>query len=88
MNNVKLNNTGRDSIPNLYFPRLQVNKGGEIVLATGKEGILTSGVLVAKTPESKSTLSIGQKCTDWEVFGELTDYDGEITVKFQNEVTK
>lgn len=88
MNQVVLRNTGSvDAGHNLYFPRLQINKRGEIVLATGKEGSLTTGVLVAKTPESKSTLSIGQKFTDWEVCGELQDYDGEVSVTFKNKVS-
>ncbi len=66
------------------YPRLQVNKLGEIILATGKKNTLTTGILVAKTPESKSKWGIGTKFTDWEVVGELKDYDGQITVQFEN----
>lgn len=87
MNKIILQNEGSaDSGHNLWFPRLQVNKHGEIVFATGKSGTLTTGILIAKTPESKSKLTIGQKCDDWEVVGELTDYNGEVAVSFENEV--
>jgi hypothetical protein len=86
MNTIVLNNNGPcDSvIPNIYYPRLQINKKGEIVLATGKKGTLTTGILVAKTPECKSPFPIGKKFDDWEVGGELTDYDREVTVTFIN----
>lgn len=86
MNQVLLPNDGRvDSItPNLYYPRLQVNKRGEIVLATGKHGTLTTGVLVGKTPESKSEWAFGTKFDDWEVAGELEDYGGEVSVVLAN----
>jgi hypothetical protein len=85
MSKVVLNNSGPvDAGHDIYFPRLQVNKRGEIVLATGKDGFLTTGILVGKTKESKSEVPIGKKFTDWEVCGELTDYDGEVTVTFQN----
>lgn len=70
----------------LYFPRLQVNKRGEIILATFKHGSLTTGILVGKTPESKSTLSIGTQCTDWEVAGPLVDYDGDVQLTIRNRV--
>jgi hypothetical protein len=88
MNKVNLKNTGpvNSGIPNVYFPRLQVNKRGEIVLATSKTGSLTTGILVAKTPESTSKIQIGQKFDDWEVAGELTDYNGEVSVTFENQV--
>lgn len=90
MNKITLNNRGSVNVaPMLFklcFPRLQTNKRGEIILATAKNGILTTGILVAKTPESKSTLTIGQQLTDWEVCGELTDYNGEISVTFENQV--
>ena len=72
----------------LYFPRLQVNKRGEIVLATGKRETLTEGVLVGKTEDSTSDLTIGTKFTDWEVCGELQDYDGEVTVTLKNELER
>ncbi len=67
-----------------YYPRLQVNKRGEIVLATKKEDTLTTGILVSKTPESTSTLPIGQVLQDWEVVGPLVDYNGKIDVRFEN----
>jgi hypothetical protein len=70
----------------LYYPRLQVNKHGEIVLATYKKGILTTGILVGRTPWSKSTVPFGRKFSDWEVVGELTDYGGEVEVCLKNEV--
>lgn len=68
------------------YPRLQINKHGEIVLATGMDNKykLTTGILVAKTPDSKSKVPIGKKFDDWEVVGELKDYDGQITVQFEN----
>jgi len=68
------------------FPCLMVNKLGEIVLVTGKEGTLSKGILVGKTEDSKSTLKIGKFCVDWEVCGDLTHYDGEISVTFVNEL--
>ena len=84
---ITLNNGRSDStIENLHYPRLQVNNRGEIVLAISKKDTLTTGILVGKTPESKSTLDIGTKWTDWEVAGELADYDGEITATFINKV--
>ena len=87
MNKILLDNkqaTVLDS--NLYYPRLQVNTLGEIVLAISKEGSLTKGILVGKIKDSKSPVPIGKKFDDWEVCGELTDYDGEVIVAFQNEI--
>ena len=70
---------------NLYYPRLQVNKLGEIVLALHKsEGGLTRGILVGKTENSNSKLEIGSKFSDWEVVGELKDYDGDVSTTFTN----
>lgn len=93
MNRIKLRNNGStvDSqvikvTANLYYPRLQVNKHGEIVLSLYKHGVLTTGLLVGKTPESQSKLSIGQRLDDWEVCGELSDYDGEIQLAISNNV--
>ena len=84
---INLNNEGPvDGDWNVYLPRLQVNKCGEIILATCKHGVFTTGFLVGKTPESKSTLPIGLKCTDWEVVGELVDYDGEVSITFENKI--
>ena len=71
-------------VPNLYYPRLQVNKRGEVVLATGKQSTLTTGILVGKTTFSESQLPIGTKLVDWEVCGELVDYDGEVIVSLRN----
>ena len=82
---IKLRNNGRTD-SNIYYPRLQFNKRGEIVLSLYKDGSLTTGIMVGKTPESKSTLSIGQILNDWEVCGLLEDYDGEIQVSFINKV--
>lgn len=84
---VTLNNDGssNDSY-NIYYPRLRVNKLGEIVLATSRSNGLTTGILVGKTPNSKSDVPIGFKCCDWEVVGNLEDYDGEVTVTFRNKV--
>ena len=71
---------------NLYFPRLQVNRLGEIILALSKDNTLTKGVLVGKTEDSKSTLAIGTTWCDWEVVGPLEDYNGEATVTFKNNI--
>jgi hypothetical protein len=88
MSKVILNNDGRpDSIiPNSYYPRLQVNERGEIVLATYKHGVLTTGILVGKLPHCQSPFEIGKKFSDWEVGGELKDYDGEVTITLTNKV--
>ena len=68
----------------IAYPRLQVNGRGEIVLVTSKDGCLSRGVLVDKTPESTSRLSIGTSISDWEVCGPLTDYIGEVKVYISN----
>lgn len=91
MNRIKLRNDGPavDVIKlteNLYYPRLQVNKHGDIVLSLYKREGLTTGLLVGKTPESQSKLSIGQRLDDWELCGELSDYDGEIQLAISNNV--
>lgn len=88
---VVLNNTGSvdNIVPGLYFPRLQINKRtGEIVLATSKHRTLTTGILVAKTPDSQSKFPLGKKFDDWEVVGPLEDYNGEITITIRNKVKK
>jgi len=77
----------------LYYPRLMVNDSGEVVLALYKKGTLTTGILVdnveGKTPRphtiSGASIPIGTKWTDWEVGGDLRDYDGEVTITLQNE---
>ena len=71
---------------NLYYPRLQRSKRGEVILAISKKGILTKGILVKKLKGSKSTLPIGTKIDDWEVGGELEDYNGEVTITLRNMV--
>ncbi len=87
MSEILLNNSQNDlSFPNLHYPRLQTNRLGEIVLALSKKGSLTKGILVGKLLDSRSTLSIGQKCSDWEVVGELFDYDGPVTMTMKNRV--
>lgn len=73
------------SMQKLAYPRLQVNGRGEIVLVISKDGRLSRGVLVDKTPESKSALSIGATFSDWEVCGDLIDYVGEVKVSISNE---
>lgn len=86
MNQIKLNNGGRAE-GDLYYPRLQVNKHGEIVLSIFKDKSgLTHGILVGKTAENKSTTPIGQNFSDWEVAGLLVDYDGEVQASFINKV--
>ena len=73
---------------NLYFPRLQVNKRGEIILALSKAKCgLTKGIFVGMIHGRKSkTIALGQVFDDWEVCGEFEDYDGEVTVSFKNQV--
>ena len=85
---------------NLYFPRLMVNKRGEIILATGRSDThsyaphgLTTGILVGLTPDAERTkvvggkpVPIGTKFDDWEVAGELEDYNGEVTITLKNRV--
>jgi hypothetical protein len=66
------------------YPRLQSNKRGEIVLVTLKHNTLSTGVLVGKTPDSKSKLPMGIKLTDWEVCGVLTDYNGSVRITLSN----
>lgn len=85
MNKITLNNRTFATPGKLYYPRLQVNKHGEIVLALEKQGCLTRGILVAKTPTSTSVIPIGKVWADWEVAGELEDYDGAVTVVLKNE---
>lgn len=74
------------SLPNLYYPRLQINKHGEIVLSLyrNESDTLTVGILVGKTKDSKSTVEIGKRFDDWEVCGKLEDYDGEVTLTIKN----
>ena len=86
--NVILNNTGpaKSIIPDVYYPRLQVNRLGEIVLATHKQGSLTSGILVGHTPDAVARFKLGKKFDDWEVVGELQDYNGAVTVTIVNEI--
>lgn len=80
-----MNGNSENSIGNLYYPRLQINRLGEIVLSLYKEGNLTVGILVGKTPESKSKWEVGKRFDDWEVVGELTDYDGSVDICLQNQ---
>ena len=58
---IVLDNGYSNTYNDIYYPRLQVNKHGEIVLATTKEGGFTTGILVGKTPESNSKVPIGKK---------------------------
>lgn len=93
MNTVKLKNLDyvndkSENMRRLSYPRLQVNKSGEIVLVTSKDGCLSRGVLIGKTPKSKTKLSIGCTISDWEVAGELTDYDGVVDVSLMNKTVK
>lgn len=63
------------------YPRIQCNKKGEVVLAFSKSrGSLTRGILIGFTedctiPKNKR-LPIGKMWDDWEVGGQLADYDG------------
>lgn len=92
---IVLNNQPIDEhtfVPNTYYPRLQANKQGEIVLALYKHGSLTTGILVGRIPGSAADqlcyfaepYRIGEKFDDWEVGGELTDYDGEVELTIKN----
>ena len=90
MKKVVLRNNGSVSDDdNLYFPRLQVNGRGEIILAISKsKNGLTKGILVGTVHNRKSKVPIGQLFTDWEVAGELEDYDGEVNVTIRNQVKR
>ena len=82
---IELKNGRMDAaIENLYYPRLQINQNGEIVLAVSKHKTLTTGILVGKTSTSKTPFKIGTKFSDWEVGGELEDYDGEVVIRIKN----
>jgi len=86
MSKVLLNNRENTStFKNLYYPRIQINKHGEIILAISKKETLTKGILIGLTLDSKSELPIGTKFDDWECAGELKDYDKPMTVTFENE---
>ncbi len=82
---ILLNRELRGFTDDTYYPRLQVNSRGEIILALSrsKRG-LTTGILVGKTSDHNSTTDIGKKWVDWEVACGLTDYDGNATVTFKN----
>lgn len=73
------------NLSNCFYPRLQYNARGEIILAIRKKDTLTEGILVGKTSDCKSTSPIGQHIVDWEVCGELLDYNGDVAVNFSNE---
>lgn len=89
MNKIILNNErSYEESKNLYYPRLQVNKHGEIVLSVLKEGSLTTGILVGKLSDSQSRVPIGKKFVDWEVAGELVDYNGDIEIRLTNKIKK
>jgi hypothetical protein len=66
------------------YPRIQINKLGEIVLAIKKNGGLTEGILIGKTEGSKSNCKLGSYYVDWEVCGELEDYTGSIEICISN----
>jgi len=78
--------TPNRDLSDVYYPRIQINDQGEIILAVSKSGSLTSGILVGKTADSKSIVPIGRKFTDWEVAGELQDYPHPVSCTFQNEI--
>lgn len=54
------------------------------MLDISNNGVFTTAILVGKTESCKSKLSLGKKFVDWEVIGELTDYDGPVTLTFEN----
>ena len=84
-NEIILNNSTNNNWK--HYPRLQTNNQGHIVLATEKEGILTTGMLVGDRQVSrKNKMPFGQILADWEICGELTDYDGEVTITIKNEI--
>ena len=66
------------------YPRVMVDPLGHILLATSKERHLTTGILIGKTKECKNQWPLGSKFTDWEVFGELTDYDKPVEMVVRN----
>ena len=97
MNKVELN-TRSETVKNAIsfiekehpYPRLMRNKSGSIILATHKEGSLTTGILVGFTEDatvSEKRMNLGRKFVDWEVGGELKDYDGEVEISLKNEIS-
>ena len=75
------------------YPRLMVNDKGEVVLAISRsDSGLTTGILVGRVKGSKisnrlnDTIELGKKYTDWEVGGELKDYDGELVINLKNKL--
>ena len=87
MSAILLNNrelSENSTIDNLYYPRIQINKHGEIILAISKENTLTKGILIGLTLESKSKVKIGTKFDDWEVVGGLKDYNLPMTITIEN----
>ena len=68
----------------LVYPRLQVDPQGNIILAILKEGAFTTGTCIGHTKDSKSKVPRGKRFTDWEVGGELVDYDGAVTITVVN----
>ena len=68
------------------YPRLMQNKRGEVLLAINKDSKsdLTTGILLSSLDE---TWPPGKVWTDWEVVGELIDYDGVVEVILQNNLT-
>lgn len=90
LNKIKLNNQFVSG--SCCYPRLQVNKNGNIILATSKHRGLTTGILVGRCfkTQRKTTLAIpiGAKHVDWEVDGELVDYDGEVSITVSNRTKK
>ena len=83
LNNLEI--ADNTTIDDLYYPRIQINKHGEIILAISKENTLTKGILIGLTLESKSKVEIGRKFDDWEVAGELKDYGLPMTITLQNQ---
>jgi hypothetical protein len=70
------------------------NKRGEIILALSKTGSLTTGVLLGHIEDAVPAKYVwggdilpeqGICWTDWEVGGELEEYNGEITITFKND---
>ena len=84
---IELNNDGCCR-SNVYYPRLMVNRQYEIVLAMSQHNGLTTGIYMGQADEHEPHWPIGKRFDDWEVAGQLVDYDGPVTVTFENKVKK
>lgn len=81
-------NAQRSSFDWKRYPRLMQNKRGEVILAVSKEKTLTTGILLKNTGKADEfQFQAGTFFTDWEVAGELEDFNKAVTVVFKNVVS-